>query len=109
MPQEEVARKMGRIIAKAWADETFKQRLLADASAVLKEEGVAMPAGLTVKAVENSDKLYNLVIPVRPTVKELDEVELDSVAGGTKYNALCTAGADVTNIFCGETCPKEKY
>lgn len=30
----------GKIVAKAWTDEAFKQRLLSDPAAVLKEEGV---------------------------------------------------------------------
>ena len=82
MTKEEKAQKMGRIIAKAWADESFRQRLLADATTLLKEEGVAVPGGLTVKAVENSEKVFYLVIPPKRAAGELSEDELTTVTGG---------------------------
>ena len=80
MNQEEQGKKMGQLIAKCWADEGFKQKLLADPMATLKAEGVALPAGLTVKAVENRDSLFHLVIPAKPT--DLSDEDLDKVAGG---------------------------
>jgi len=81
MTNEEQGQKMGQIIAKAWTDEAFKQRLLANATAVLKEEGVAVPDGMTVKAVENSEKIFHLVIPPKQA-GELSEAELASAVGG---------------------------
>lgn len=57
---------MSQLVAKAWADESFKQRLLADPVAVLKAEGLELPAGLTVKVLENTDKVFHLVLPPNP-------------------------------------------
>lgn len=37
----EQARKYRQVVAKAWADEAFKQRLIADPRAVLSEAGIA--------------------------------------------------------------------
>jgi hypothetical protein len=82
MNKEEQGKKMGRIIAKAWADEAFKQRLLANATAVLKEEGVDVPEGMEVKAVENSEKVYHLVVPPKQANGELSDAELAMVSGG---------------------------
>jgi hypothetical protein len=79
-PEEQQAVKMNQLIAKCWADERFKGRLLADPEGTMKEEGLAVPAGLTVKALENTDKIFHLVIPARPT--ELSADELDKVVGG---------------------------
>lgn len=76
---------MSQLVAKAWADETFKQRLLADPVAVLKAEGLELPAGLTVKVLENTDKVFHLVLPPKPT--ELSDDSLDRVSGGI---CLCT-------------------
>jgi hypothetical protein len=45
MKPEEHARKVTKIIAKAWMDEGFKARLLSDPMATLKEEGVEIPPG----------------------------------------------------------------
>ena len=81
MNQEEQGKKMGQLIAKCWADEGFKRKLLADPAATLKAEGAELPAGLTVKAVENTDKVFHLVIPAKPT-GELSDKDLEKVAGG---------------------------
>ena len=77
---EEQAKKMNQIIAKCWADEAFKAKLLADPAATLKAEGAEVPAGLTVKAVENTDQVFHLVIPAKPT--DLSDEDLDKVAAG---------------------------
>ncbi len=80
MNPEEQGKKMSQLIAKCWADESFKKRLLTDPAAELRAEGVELAAGLSIKAWENTDKLYHLVIPAQPT--ELSDEELDQVAGG---------------------------
>jgi len=71
----------GKIIARAWRDPAFKAKLLADPHGALKDAGVAVPAGVTVKVVENSDRLFHLVLPPKPT-DELSDEALDKVAGG---------------------------
>ena len=78
---EDHGRKMGELISKAWSDEAFKKRLLSDTMAVLKENGITAPEGITVKAVENTDKVFHIVIPPKPS-KELSDAELDKVAAG---------------------------
>ena len=75
------AKQWSQIVAKAWADPKFKQRLLASPAAVLKENGVDVPTGVAVKVVENSENLVHLTLPARPT-GELSEKELEQVAGG---------------------------
>lgn len=82
MNQEEQSKALGQLIAKCWADESFKQKLLADTMATLKAEGAELPAGLTVKAVENTDQVFHLVIPAKPTATDLSDEDLDKVAGG---------------------------
>jgi Nitrile hydratase, alpha chain len=78
--KEEEGKKMSQIISKCWSDEGFKRKLLADPAATLKAEGVELPAGLSVKALENTDKVFHLVIPAKPT--DLSDEDLDKVAGG---------------------------
>lgn len=82
MDKEEQKKKMEHIITKAWADEAFKQRLLADATAVLKEEGVPVPEGIVVKAVEDTDAVFHMVLPQKPAGRELSEDELSHMAAG---------------------------
>jgi hypothetical protein len=82
MNQDEQGKKMGQVIAKAWADEEFKRKLLADATAVLKAEGIEVPDGVAMRIVENTDKMLHLVIPSAPASIELSDDELRHVAGG---------------------------
>ena len=80
MNQEEQAKQMGQLIAKCWADEDFKAKLLADPAATLKAEGAEVPEGVTIKAVENTDIVFHLVIP--PAPDDLSDDDLDKVSGG---------------------------
>ena len=80
MNQDEQSKKISQILAKCWSDESFKQKLMADPMGTLKAEGGEMPEGLTINVVENTDKVFNLVIPAKPT--DLSDEDLDKVAGG---------------------------
>jgi hypothetical protein len=60
-------RLWAKIVAKAWADEDYKQRLLNDPAAVLKAEGVEVPKGVEFKCVEATENLAGLVLPPKPT------------------------------------------
>jgi len=73
--QDDQAKAMGRLIAKAWSDDAFKQRLLADPARVAKAEGVVIPEGSEVRVVENTDKLVHLTLPAKPA--ELSDEPLD--------------------------------
>ena len=59
---------------------------LADPSATLKAEGVEVPANLTIRVPENDDKLFHLVIPVKPADRELSDEDLSKVAGGMQIH-----------------------
>ena len=77
----EINPELGKIIAKAWRDPAFKADLIANPAAALKAEGIDVPAGMAVTVVENTDKLFHLVLPPVPT-DELSDEALDAVAGG---------------------------
>lgn len=70
-----------RIIAKAWADDSFKARLLADPAAVAAAEGIPVPPGLKIVIHENKPGELHVVLPAKPT-SELSDAELEGVAGG---------------------------
>ena len=71
----------GKLVARAWRDPAFKAKLIADPQAVLKEAGMAVPAGATVKVVENTGTHLHFVLPPKP-VGQLSDEALDEVAGG---------------------------
>src|SRR5262249_11464628 len=85
MNAEQQSKSWEQIVAKAWADEGFKRRLSADPAAVLKEHGDAVPVGVQVKGVENTEKVLYLTIPARPS-GELTEEQLAAVGAGTFVN-----------------------
>ncbi len=69
-----------QIVAKAWSDDAFKQRMLADPAAVLAECGIPVPAGVTIKAVENTSDTVYLTLPAKPeglTKETLDVLKSD--------------------------------
>lgn len=77
-----------KIIAKAWADDGFRARLVADPGATLVAEGVEVPEGKRVVINEDTAETINLTLPARPNA--LSDEALDSVAGGFWYPTLST-------------------
>jgi nitrile hydratase len=64
---EAYERKIGprngaKIVARAWTDPAFKQRLLEDATAAIAEMGFAGRQGEHMVAVENTPKVHNMVV-----------------------------------------------
>lgn len=53
---------MGRIIARAWSESAFKDRLLAESATALAELDLALPAGKSVVGVENTATLTHIVL-----------------------------------------------
>ena len=51
-----------KVVAKAWTDAGFKERLLKDASATLAEMGFTGMEGSHMVVKENTDKVHNLVV-----------------------------------------------
>ena len=43
-----------RLVAKAWLDETFKQRFVSETATVLEENGLTIPNGLQIKVNQNA-------------------------------------------------------
>lgn len=60
---DEIGPKRGaRVVAKAWADASFKARLMADAPAAIDELGYLGNATAHLKVVENTPEVHNLVV-----------------------------------------------
>ena len=61
---QERRRKVARVIANAWLDPAYHDRLKRDPHGVLTEAGVKVPKH--VKVVEDTDDVTHLVIPKKP-------------------------------------------
>jgi hypothetical protein len=80
--EQDKASAYGKLIAKAWRDPSFKARLIADPQGMLRQAGVSIPAGMTVKVVENTRTHFHFVLPAKPPGALSDE-ELDRASGGS--------------------------
>ena len=60
---EHIGPKRGaQVVARAWCDPEYRQRLLADAPAAIDEFGFLGKATAHLKVVENTDDIHNLVV-----------------------------------------------
>jgi hypothetical protein len=71
-------KKFAEIIAKAWTNESFKQRLLMHPKQTLEQEGVHT-SSKDVKIVENSHNTTYYVLPEKPK-GNLSDRELREIA-----------------------------
>ena len=51
-----------KIVARAWVDPEYKERLLADGTAAIAELGIGGPEGDHIVAVENTPDVHNVVV-----------------------------------------------
>ena len=55
-------RNGARVVARAWVDPAFKQRLLANGTAAIAELGYSGEQGQDITVVENTPKVHNLIV-----------------------------------------------
>jgi nitrile hydratase len=61
--ENEVGPHLGaKVVAKAWTDPAFRERLLADATAACAELGIGGLQGEDMIAVENTDKVHHVIV-----------------------------------------------
>lgn len=99
-----------KILANAWSDDAYRQRLMDGPKAALAENGLDVPEDATVTVVNSvagdasldeqvelweageESGNYRLYVPTEPQVdtSELSEDELAAVAGGDTYCCCCS-------------------
>jgi Nitrile hydratase, alpha chain len=60
--QDKAAPDLGKVIFTAWHDPDFRAKLTADPHAALAGAGITIPAGMTIKYVEDNPTHVHLVI-----------------------------------------------
>lgn len=88
MNHEEFQKAYGKLVAKAWSDDDFKAKLLADPMAVFKENELMIPEGIEIRMVENTGKVAHLILPPEPS-DELTDEQLDCAVGGVYSCGVC--------------------
>lgn len=72
------------LIKKAWSDEAFKQRLLADPMAVFNENNLTVPEGMQLRILEDKPNLRHLPLPMKP-VRQEAPTEKSTVTAGSWF------------------------
>ena len=91
MSAEQLAQQWGQLVNQAGRDQTFRNRLLADPSTVAREFGLAVPADVELRVVENTPNVLHLALPPLQTdgqPRELSDTELNEVTGGLVVIAI---------------------
>ena len=76
-----------RIIAKAWKDEAYKQKLISNPKAVFEQEfNIQFPAEIKVEVKEENLTSLYFVLPIRPEIagQEISDEQLAAIAGGAQ-------------------------
>src|SRR5215472_1998041 len=55
-------RNGARVVARAWTDPAFKQRLLENSTAAIAELGYSGEQGADIRVIENTLKVHNLIV-----------------------------------------------
>jgi len=90
MDREQFQKAYAKIVARAWADEGFRARLLTETTMVLKENGIDVPAGLEFKVVESTSTLAYLILPIRPDSEEFAAEDLEIRQAAIQWTSWCS-------------------
>jgi hypothetical protein len=87
---DDTVRGMAQTLAKAWADDSFKRRLIAEPHAVLKAHGVEVPAGTRVRIVEDTPGVRHFILPEKPkNGTDLNAAAASAEAYSINFSSMC--------------------
>ena len=69
-----------KVVVRAWTDPGFKRQLLDNPVAALAEMDVPVPAGMTLKMVENTNQVTYGILPAPPAGTGLSDEALEKAA-----------------------------
>jgi hypothetical protein len=79
-PQGDFHKLWSQLVAKAWVDDSLRQRLLHDPKSIMEEHGLPIPPGMEVKVVQNTEHVIYLPIAVKPPAADLSEEDLSKAS-----------------------------
>lgn len=100
-------RKLSQIVAKAWSDPIFKERLIEKPKMVLTEEGIKIPDDMSIEVVENTATKRYLTLPKGPPFSIVSNEELEklfSIRNGSNNLSYCCYTAGHVTCYGQKTC-----
>ena len=91
-----------RIIAKAWKDEAYKQKLISNPKAVFEQEfNIQFPAEIKVEVKEENPTSLYFVLPIRPEIagQQISDEQLAAISGGASGALLSEITKDGTKTI----------
>jgi hypothetical protein len=80
-----------KIIAHAWKNQNFKNKLLKDPQSAFREFGFNLPQNYKIQVIEEKENQYTLILPQCPTeCQSFSENQLLQFVGGMTGNACPT-------------------
>lgn len=109
---EEIKMAFQKVSKRSATDKSFRELCLKDPAAAIREAmGKELPSDYKVKFIENQGADATFVLPdFKENPAELNDKELDSVAGGMKCgascggSAVCVGGTGICAASCGASC-----
>ncbi len=97
-----VSRKLmeAEITSRAWTDDTFRAKLETDPVAALTEAGLPVPENKAIRVTQEAPDTLTLVIPPPPTkAEEVNDGELEAVAGGGAFDGgVCREAQEMKQL-----------
>lgn len=91
-----------QVTALAMKDKAFRQELLSYPKAVLERElAITLPRGMTIEVHEDTPSTIHLVLPLQPSVMEIEELSDAELRGPTHR---CGGAAHSTDCSISCTC-----
>lgn len=77
--QKELAKRYAQFVAKVWADEGLRERLMSDPAPVLREAGFSLPEDKDVKIIElDMKKNFYFIVPTK-SAEPFSDIQLESM------------------------------
>ena len=81
-----------KIVARAWVEPDFKNRLLTSPREAVTEMGLTVPADVTINVIEDTETKWNFVIPVATDAGTVESVEVIASAGSSSCGKCACIG-----------------